>query len=341
MRRADHDARAAPLTGRCGLLLLLLLWPRALHADGAMMQGDRVLLRQGPAARDYCKVAGAECDAVKTKVLSGYGYLRGRVVGGVISEPGDGSLQLAGVAALRVDAVSAALPGASITLGSVDALWRGNGRHRLRLVLLDSEGLFVCRDAQNGRLVAPFIGMTTRHCREDAVLAVDVSLLGLQWDTRTDRLVADWGSLGPSFELLANGHGQAHVLRSVLIGVPFDVRSLYYGDGLRGGETSFGAGVRATVLYRTPHWESRLRLRHRTALIGGRGIAHANQLDAELRLVRNFFLTDAVVAQAGLTFNLTYSQRPLAAASIFAAYNQAWAGFAGVYLGWIGEPPGI
>jgi hypothetical protein len=311
------------------------------RADGVMSVGGRELFREGASERGYCSPGAArdECDRVKAKVLSGYGYFRGHVVGGAASNARPSGTS--GAAALRVSVASAALPGGDIAAASLDGVVDGASTRRLRVTLLEAEGLFWCHDAHGGGFFAPFLGMVTRECLPHAVLAVDAGLVAMQWDASARAATAEWLRVGPAFEALGNGLSYAHLLRSVMIALPFDLRSHLYGE-LRGAQpTSLGAGLRAAAFYRTPHWETRLDLRHRSAVAGGAGLLHDNTLQAELRLLHNFFLTDAWIVQAGLSLRGSWAQRPQDSFVVWAANDQRWLGFAGLYLGWISESPNI
>ncbi len=307
----------------------------------------RTLFREGPPGRGYCteERSDVECDRVLTKVLSGYNYGRGHVaLGGAI----DPSIEAdsvrgrgRGVAALRVALASADLAGGQIELGAVDAVLGDRQTHRVRVTLVDAPSLFFCRDAESGRLVAPVIGMFTRACRPDAILALDVGALAAQWDLGTNRLIGEWLRFGPALELLGNGFAYAHLGRSIQVGIPFDVRSLHYGSRVAGVETSIGAGLRLAAMYRTPHWEARLVARHRTALAGGAGALRDHNAEGELKLLHNFFFTDAVVVQAGLSVRASYSSRPERTFAVWARSDHRYSGFVGMVVGWVHEPPGI
>jgi hypothetical protein len=303
-----------------------------------MFAGDRVLFRNGPARRDYCGAESSpdECDRVKTKVLSGYGYFRGDVVAGVLSD--SHARDTTASADLRVRVSSGALPGGDMAVATFEGVVDLHALQRLRVSLLEAEGLFFCRDAQSGRLSLPVIGMFTRECEPNAVVAIDVGLVATQWDVPSGRVLAEWLRAGPALELLGNGLGYAHLLRSVIIALPFDVRSTL-GDPHSVDPNSLGAGLRLGAFFRTPHWETRLDVRYRTALAGGAGLAHDNAVQAEIRLLHNFFLVDAVVMQAGVAVRGLWAQRPEDAFVAWATTDEHWAGFAGLYLGWISEPP--
>jgi hypothetical protein len=332
---------------------MLGVWLSALgvQADGSMQIRGRIVLREGEADSALCTNPGDECDALMVKRLSGYGYLRGHLLGALLDSeaaPGEHGPRLAGLGALHLEAVSAALAGGTLTVAAIDGALGGRSSQRLRVTLLEAESLFVCTDRSSGRPVAPFFAMMTRNCRTDAWAGFDLSVLTMQWDPTTNRLWAEWVAGGFSVELLRNGHGYAHLLRSVSLGVPFDLRSVHFGAlGSRvgevepGGFTSFGGGMRVSALYRTPHWETRLTARERSALLGGAGVWRDNQVEAELRLLRNVFVSDALVAQAGLAFGFGYNQRPLSALGLLASPDSRLHGFAGVYLGWIDESPDI
>jgi len=174
-----------------------------------MVLGDRVLFHTGPDAREFCRVPSAECDAVLSKVLSGYGYLRGALRAGT-------SFDAAGVdskawAALSVQAASAALPGGDMAILGLDALHGTAPVTRLRATLIDGENVFVCHDADSGGYALPFVGMTMRRCHGDAVLGLDLRLMRVQWDRASGRLLSEWLRAGPAFELLRNGLSQAHL----------------------------------------------------------------------------------------------------------------------------------
>jgi hypothetical protein len=339
------------------LLVLGGVWSSAhgAQADGSMQVRGRIVLRQGEPEPEFCARPGAECDALLVKRLSGYGYLRGHGLGALLlSEAGftQHGPRLAGFGALHLEAVSADLPGGQLRVATIDGALAGRSLQRLRVTLFEAENLFVCNDQQSGRPVAPFLGMMTRNCRTDAWLALDLRVLAMQWDPVTNRLWAEWVAGGLAVELLRNGHGYAHLLRSISLGVPFDLRSLHFGELAEstdaktgalgpGGFTSFGAGLRVSALYRSPSWETRLTARERSALVGGAGALHDHELEGELRLLRNVFVSDALVAQAGFAFDFGYAQRPLNAIGLFARPDSRWNGFAGLYLGWVDESPGI
>lgn len=316
-----------------------LLVATTAHADGSMMAGDRVLFRRGSPALEYCNESGDECDAMKTKVLSGYGYLRGRVLG-ALTTPAPEAEPMGGLGALRVAGVSAALPGADVALLELDAVV-GAARSRLRAALIDMETAFICRDRRDGGLAAPIFGMMSYPCSPTASAAIDFGLLDMQWDIGSDRLVAEWLRGGFAWELLGNGFAQAHLLRSVVLALPVDLRSVRFAELPEASGTSFGAGLRLAVRFRTPHWEWRLRIRHRTALIGGAGPLHDNTVEAETHALHNFFVTDAVVVQMGVTLAASYAQRPAQSFAWWGRSDQRSSGFLGLYLGWIGEPAEI
>jgi hypothetical protein len=323
-------------------VLLQLTWlcvAGTARADGSMMAGDRTLFRRGAEEPDYCSTPGAECDVIKTKVLSGYGYLRGRVLGG-LTTPSSEAERVAGLGALRIATVSAALPGADVTLLEFDAVI-ADARSRLRVSLVDGEAMFLCRDARDGTLVAPLLGMMSRPCSPDASAAIDIGLLDVQWDVGDDRLAAEWLRAGFAWELLGNGFAHAHLLRSIVLALPVDLRTVRHAELAGASGTSLGAGLRLAALYRTPHWEWRLRVRYRTALIGGAGPLHDNTVEAETHALHNFFLTDAIVVQAGVTLAVSYAQRAAESFALWARSDQRGSGFVGLYLGWVGEPAAI
>jgi hypothetical protein len=298
-----------------------------------MVLGERELFRTGPKARQYCEVDSQECDTVMAKFLSGYGYLRGALRGGLILSSPDREPEPAGYGSLHLDAASAGLPGGDMAVGSVDLLVARRQLLRLRLTLAELESVFACSDAQSGKMALPFLGMVTKQCRGDAVVGLDLRLLRTQWDVVGN--VTEWASAGPSFELLGNGLGQAHLLRSLVLAVPFDVQSRFSGRTPHG--PSFGAGLRLSALYRTPHWESRLRVRHRTALAGPVGFAREHSFEAELRLLRNWFAHDSVVFQTGFSLSFDWASHVWAGQSLWSARDALMGFQAGVYVGWVNE----
>ena len=178
-----------------------------------------------------------------TKVLSGYSYARGNATGGLVLDPGSGIDSISGVGQLRLSTMAADLPGGDIAFASIDGVLGDTATRRIRVSMASAEGLFFCRDLHSGAFVAPFLGMITRECAPDAIFALDVALLTAQWDLATDQLVAEWARLGPAFELLGNGLGYAHLLRSLEIALPFDVRSVHGLAHSPGTETSLGVGA--------------------------------------------------------------------------------------------------
>jgi hypothetical protein len=277
-----------------------------------------------------------------SKVLSGYGFLRGALRGAASFEPlRHDAAHVAGFGALHLDAVSAALPGGDMAVASFDGVLGGANMGRLRLSLVELENLFVCHDVQHGSWALPFIGMTSRHCREDAVLGVDLRLLRFQWDAWDQHMLAEWLRLGPAFELLQNGLGQAHLLRSVVLAALFDVQTRYAPLQTHSSGTGLGAGLRLSAFYRTPQWESRLRVAQRTALTGPSGFGHDQRLEAELRLLRNWFATDGIVMQAGLSLGVNWASQPQFADALFGVHTSRMNLAAGLYLGWVSEAPGI
>jgi hypothetical protein len=319
------------------VLLVCLSGSARVRADGALVVGKRELLRVGPPTRQYCKTESEECDTVTAKYLSSYGYLRGALRGGMVLSSPDASPELAGFGALHLAGASAALPGGDMEAGSVDVVVARRQILRVRLTLADLESLFACTDAHSGKLTLPFVGMVTKNCRGDAVLGVDVRLLRLQWDANGN--LTEWLSAGPSFELLKNGLGQAHVLRSLVVALPIDLQSRLTGSAPQG--TSLGVGLRVSALYRTPQWESRLRVRHRTALASPVGFAREHSLDAELRVLHNWFAHDSVVLQTGLSFGFDWASHTWAGQSLFSARDALMGFQAGLYVGWFNEAPAI
>jgi hypothetical protein len=302
-----------------------------------MTLGKRELLRVGPATREYCKIDSEECDTVMAKYLSSFGWLRGALRGGLVLSSPDTAPELAGFGGLHIDAASAPLPGGDLAAGSVDLVVARRQLLRLRLTLLDLESVFACTDAQSGKTVLPFLGMVTKNCRGDAVVGLDLRILRLQWDAAGN--VTEWLSAGPSFELLGNGLSQAHVLRSLVVAVPLDVQSRLTGSAPQG--SSFGAGVRVSALYRTPDWESRLRVRHRTALASPSGFAREHSIDAELRVLHNWFAHDSVVLQTGLSLGFDWASQVWAGQGLWSARDARMGFQAGLYVGWVNEAPAI
>lgn len=318
-------------------LLACLFLVASARADGAMVVGKRELFRVGPDTRRYCETDSEECDTVMAKYLSSYGYLRGALRGGMILSSPDVAPQLAGFGALHLAAASAALPGGDMAVGSLDVVMARREILRLRLTVADVESLFACTDAKSGKLLLPFVGMVTQACRGDAVLGIDLRLLRLQWDVNGN--LTEWLSAGPSLELLRNGLGQAHVLRSLVVALPIDLQSRLSGSAPQG--TSLGIGLRVSALYRTPQWESRLRVRHRSALAGPAGFAREHSFDAELRVLHNWFAHDSVVLQTGLSFGFDWASHTWAGQSLFSARDARMGFQAGLYVGWVNEAPAI
>jgi hypothetical protein len=302
-----------------------------------MVMGDRELFRSGPPNRKYCEIDSEECDTVLTKFLSSYGYLRGSLRGGLaLTSPNDDA-RLSGFGALHLDAANAPMPGGDLAAGTVDLVLARQKLLRLRLTLIDFEDVLFCSDVQSQDIVLPFLGMVSKHCREDAVLGVDLRILRVQWDAAG--FMTEWLSAGPSFELLRNGHSQAHTRRSVVLAVPLDLQSRMSGSAPH--DTSLGLGLRASLLYRTPQWETRLRVRHRTALNSSEGFARVHSIDAELRLLLNWFAHDSVVLQTGVALGFDWASQVWAGQSLWSA-RDAHLGFqAGLYVGWVNEAPAI
>jgi hypothetical protein len=209
------------------------------------------------------------------------------------------------------------------------------------------ENVFGCNDAQHAMWVPPVIGMTTRKCRGDSVLGFDLRMLRLQWDAFDAQVVAEWARLGPAFELLHNGMGQAHLRKSIVLAALVDVQTRFAPVAAHTSGTSLGAGLRLSALYRTPQWEARLRIAQRTQLAGGPRAQRAGpaardrRLEGELRLLRNWFATDAMVMQAGLSFALDWSSQPNYADAWLADRKSHVNLAAGLYIGWVSEAPGI
>ena len=327
--------------------LILVASAAPVRADGVMVVQDRALMRQGAPARAYCSDAGsggpAECDRVLTKVLSGYSYGRGWITGGAVARASSvGGLGAAsGFVELHVDVAAAALPGGDLSVAAFEGVIGDAAARRVRFTLFDGQNLFLCRDRQSGDLALPVWGMFTHACNGDAVLGVDLGLLAAQWDIESGQLAAEWARLGPAVELLGNGLGYAHLLRSLSFGLPLDVRSIGEGGAVHDGGTSLGVGLRVATFVRSPQWETRLTGRYRTALLGGAGTWRDHAVSFELRVLRNFFVSDAVVLQAGLSLRGSFSQRPEASFVTWVAPQQRWSGFAGLHLGWVHEAPGI
>jgi hypothetical protein len=315
-----------------------LLWTGGLaRADGAMVLGRRTLFQTGPAEPHYCETEGDECDSVLAKFLSSYGFLRGALRGGLATTWPNDSARVAAFGSLHLDAASAALPGGDMAVGSVDAVLARDQMLRLRVTVANLENVFFCDDAQSGAKVFPFVGMVTRQCRPNAWLGLDLRLLRLQWDTSGN--LTEWLRAGPAFELLGNGLGQAHLLRSLVVGVPLDVQSRLSGSAPHG--TSLGLGLRLSALYRTPQWESRLQARHRTALFSRGGFAREHSLDAELRVLRNWFAHDALVMQTGVALSLDWASQDWAGQSLWTSRGTRFGFQASFYLGWVNEAPAI
>jgi hypothetical protein len=201
--------------------------------------------------------------------------------------------------------------------------------------------MFLCQDAQNGEWLAPLLGMVTRLCRPDAIVAMDAGLLAMQWDAAKSRWHTEWVHLGASFELLGNGLGYAHLLRSVMLGVFADLRSQYANAEPKLDAVGVGAGARLSALYRTPHWETRLQARYRIPLAQSASSLAGHSLEGELRFVHNFFLSDAMLAQLGVSFALNYAEQPAGSFALLTRDDRHVSGFAGIYLGWTNESPGI
>jgi hypothetical protein len=334
---AALHASYAPLVAA---LLVIAAVPA--RADGAMVVGDRELFREGPVERGYCKRDGSgspeECERVVSKVLSGFSYGRGHATGGLALDP-TADHAPSGLAALQVHAASAALPGGTIVLGAIDGVLGDARTSRVRVTLVDSEGLFFCRDAQTGELALPFVAMLSRACEPNAMLAVDLGLFAIQWDLAQPRVMSEWLRLGPSIELLGNGHGYSQLSRSIQIGVPFDLRSVHHG-GSDVAHTSLGAGIRISARYRLHAWEARLSARHRMELLGRAGRA-GHAIESELLALHNFFLSDAVIVQVGLAARASWSEQPASAFTAWSSTERNSDAFAGIHLGWSHEPPDI
>ncbi|HKP64633.1 MAG TPA: hypothetical protein VJV78_48185 [Polyangiales bacterium] len=321
-------------------VLCLLAVAQVARADGVMVVGDRELFREGPKARGYCSDSGSgspeECEKVLSKILSGYTYGRGYVTGGPTSTG-----ELSGVGWVRASWISADLPGGAMAVAQVDGVIGDEATSRLRLTVLDAETLFVCRDAQRNLWVAPLLGMFTRNCVPRAWLGVEAGLLSGQWDVAEGRLGAEWLRGGPVFELLGNGNGYSHVLRSIQLALPFDLRSVHNPDKEEDLPTTLGVSLRLTAFYRTPAWETRLSVRARTSLTGAESIRSDNSVAGELFLLHNFFLSDAIVMQLGVAFRASWAQMPENTFVVWANAREHFGAFAGVHVGWIHEAPDI
>jgi hypothetical protein len=305
-----------------------------------MVVGDRELFREGPAARAYCSDSGSgsaeECERVKAKVLSAYTYGRGQVSGGVVA-----SEQKSGVGWLRVSWIAADLPGGALAAATLDGVIGDEATSRLRFTLLDAEALFVCRDVQSHLYVAPLLGMFSRDCVPRAWFGADAGLLAMQWDVEQGRLGAEWLRVGPAFELLANGLGYAHLLRSIQLALPFDLRTVHDPDKEADTLTTLGVSLRLTAYYRSPSFEARLSMRARTSLAGAETIQSDNSFAGEVLLLHNFFLLDSLVLQAGMAFRASWAQKPENTFVVWANAQEQFGAFAGVHVGWVHEAPDI
>jgi hypothetical protein len=310
------------------------------RADGKMVVGERVLFREGPAARAYCNDSGSgspeECERVLAKVLSGYSYGRGHVTAGLV----DGD-PVSGTGWLRISWISGDLTGGSFTAATLDGVVGDAATSRLRLTALDAQTLLVCKDIQSGLWVMPLVGLFSRQCVPRAWLGVDAGALTMQWDVAQDRLAAEWLRFGPAFELLGNGFAYSRLLHSIQLAMPFDLRTIHGPEMRHDTLTTIGMGLRLTAFYRTPEVETRLVLHARTSLAGAENIRTDNSADGELLLLYNFFVSDSVVLQTGLALRMSWAQKPLNTLVVWANSEDRFGAFAGIHVGWVHEPPDI
>jgi hypothetical protein len=242
---------------------------------------------------------------------------------------------------LKVSWIAADLPGGALTAATLDGVIGDDDTSRLRFTVLDAESLFLCRDAQRSVYVAPLIGMFTRDCVPRAWFGVDAGLLTMQWDVVQGRVAAEWLRAGPAFELLANGLGYAHLLRSIQLALPFDLQTVHDPDREDETRTTLGVALRLTAYYRSPAFEARLSMRARTSLAGAETIQSDNSVAGEVLLLHNFFLFDSLVLQAGLAFRASWAQKPENTFVIWANTQEHVGAFAGLHLGWVHEAPDI
>lgn len=329
------------------LLCFSLLVPASARADGALVLGDRTLQRQGEAARNYCAEDDIECRHALLRVLSGYGYFPGSLAAGArLNQDAAGATKIQPGLELRLSTLGAATPSGEIKLGTVElGGWLAPSDVRVRGTALDGRALFFCHDSQRGGVHAPVFGIMTRACSPGAVVGLELGLVEAEWDPLRSRAAVEWLRTGLGFELFANGHAHSRLSRSLILAPLVDLRSLSYGDavpaGGPGGRFGVGTGARVGWLVRTPRWEGALDARYRMDVLQLDAATPDHQLALELRLVHNFFLTDAIVAQVGLRLSYHHAQQPLDAFGMQASATARDSGFLGLVLGWKHEPPAI
>jgi len=311
------------------------------------MLGDRTLQRQGDESRNYCAEDDIECQHALLRVLSAYGYLPGSLAAGArLHEDAAGATSIQPGLELRLSTLGAATPSGEMKVATVEL---GGGLApaalRLRGSAVDGRALFFCHDSQQGGVHAPVFGIMTRACSPGAVVALELGVVEAEWDPLESRAAVEWLRTGLGFELFGNGHAHSRLLRSLILAPLFDLRSLRYGDaapaGGPGGRFGVGAGARLGWLLRTPRWEAGLDARYRMDVLQLDARTPDHQLALELRLLHNFFLSDAIVAQVGLRLSYHHAQQPLDAFGMQASTTTRDSGFLGLVLGWKHEPPAI
>jgi hypothetical protein len=293
------------------LLLVLVLAPGAL-ADGELRQGDRVLLRIDHGAGPDCEASPQACDVQLVRRLTGYRFFSAELRAGALAERIADEVAIGGVGAIELTAARGILPSGDFDFGRLEgALVVPDGAFRGRLVAMESRTALFCTDSVDGSVHLPLLGMLHRSCRRDAVLAVDASIAALQWDTSIDRLAATWAELGPSLEVLGNGHGTDRLLSSLALALTVDARTLLFRDdpdAAGSDQSSLGATVAMRFRWLSPQWEIAARAGHRAPIVGGRGILEDTQSGGDATLRHNLSAGSHVILRPG--FQLAASSAP-------------------------------
>jgi hypothetical protein len=328
-----------------GSVLLITALVRPAAADGELRQHGRVLVRIDQGARPNCESRPDECDAQLVRRTSGYRFFSGGVTAGASIERTRAGDRAVGVGLAELTLARLILPSGDFDFGHAEgALVTVDPQARVRIGAMQSRTALFCTDVVDGSTHLPLLGMLDHFCRRDAVLGADAAIAQIQWDASIERLAATWAELGPSIEVLGNGHGHDRLLRSFALALTFDARTLLFEDepgAVGADQSSLGATFAMRFRWRSPRWEIAAQASHRAPLVGGRGILEDYQSNGEATLRRNVSVGPRIVLVPGIKLAASYAPHPEVAFGSLVPVTSRTGVFIGLEIGVLHDAFGI
>ena len=296
-------------------------------ATPAAIPGNGVTIQSR--SSNLCGPFDPECARRLQRILTGIHALPVQVSTGV--RFGENGAQ--GAVRISTQVVGLDLPSGDASALMFDAVYLPDaGGLRVRFTLAETDVLFFCKDFDNKN--HPPVAAIFENCRPEGIVGIGGSLVQVQWDTASERVVARWAEINAVLNFLRNGNGLDYLKHRLNGFLGASVDTIWYGmtpQTTGGSQTIVRANVGVTGMLRSDnnHWEIR-------GLAGYRpNVTDWSDFSIEVRtqaLYHMLFSRD-VMGDFGLDASYNYNSVPAHSFGQYASDREQHSAFLGAMFG--------